>query len=158
MSRAIMLEIFFAPIMAERFRYTVSGECCFVGVTVHKPDIQWYILIANTAYMEGLTGIEHTETSLVSIKHPETVRTEPPRHTNQSQPNTNLTAVSVCWILTGKKLDAPPRIPVTTRIIYLVGDPDKPLVASVNGKREHPKNSQDMHIYFYIHIYLFIHI
>ena len=55
-------------------------------------------------------------------------------------------------------MDAPPRIPVTSRIICLVGDPDKPLAATVNGKREHPKNSQDMHIYLFIHIYIFIHI
>jgi len=44
-------------------------------------------------------------------------------------------------------------LPVTTRIICLVGDRDKPLVATVNGKREHPKNSQDMHIHTYIYIY-----
>ena len=47
--------------------------------------------------MEGLTRMEQTEIPLVSIKHPENVRTEPPRHTNQSQSNTNLTEVSV-WL------------------------------------------------------------
>jgi len=35
MSRAILIRSW-----AERFCYTVSGKCCFVGVTVHRPDIQ----------------------------------------------------------------------------------------------------------------------